>query len=370
MDMTDRLAELSAQGVSIWLDDLSRQRIRSGDLKALLDDKHVVGVTTNPSIFQAAISKSDVYDDDITSLAKAGKTVDEVVRQLTGDDVRAACDVLRPVFEATNGLDGCVSYEVEPGLARDTEGTIAQARDLWAAVDRPNLYIKIPATAEGVPAIHQVLSDGINVNVTLIFSTARYAEVMEAHLSALEKRIAAGEPIEHLSSVASFFVSRVDSEIDKRLMKIDTEESKALLGKAAIANARVAYQKFVATFSGDRWAAIEAAGGKPQRPLWASTGVKNPDYPDTMYVTDLVASGVVNTMPEPTLDAVADHGRITGDTITPNFAAAGEVLGLLASIGIDLETVTQQLEDEGVEKFETAWNDLLSGVGGKVEAAR
>lgn len=367
--MTDHLAELSEQGVSIWLDDLSRQRIESGGLKALLD-RHVVGVTTNPSIFQAAMAKDDAYDDDIASLAKQGKTVDEVVRQLTGDDVRAACDILRPVFEATDGLDGCVSYEVEPGLARDTEGTITQARDLWAAVDRPNLYIKIPATEQGVPAIRQMLSEGVNVNVTLIFSIARYAEVMEAYLAALEERVAKGEPVARLSSVASFFVSRVDSEVDKRLLGMDSDGARALLGKAAVANARVAYGKYVSTFAGPRWEALQAAGAKPQRPLWASTGVKNPDYPDTMYVTDLVAAGVVNTMPEPTLDAVADHGKITGDTITGHLDSATDVLSLLAEIGIDLEQVTVQLEDEGVDKFMTAWNDLLSGVGGKVEAAR
>ncbi len=367
--MTDRLAELSAAGVSIWLDDLSRQRIESGGLQALLE-KHVVGVTTNPSIFQAAMAKDDAYDKDIASLAKQGKTVDEVVRQLTGDDVRAACDILKGVFEATDGLDGCVSYEVEPALARDTEGTIAQARDLWQAVDRPNLYIKIPATAEGVPAIRQVLSEGINVNVTLIFSNARYAEVMEAYLGALEERVAKGEPIGRLNSVASFFVSRVDTEIDKRLLAMDTDQARALLGKAAVANARVAYEKYLATFDGPRWEALKTADAKPQRPLWASTGVKNPDYPDTMYVTDLVAAGVVNTMPEPTLEAVADHGVISGDTVTGHFTDAHEVLALLAETGIDLGEVTQLLEDEGLEKFETAWNDLLAGVGGKVEAAR
>ncbi len=368
--MTDPLTDLSAAGVSIWLDDLSRQRIESGGLATLLTERHVVGVTTNPSIFQAAMAKDDAYDDDIASLAKQGKTVDEVVRQLTGDDVRAACDILRPVFEETGGLDGCVSYEVEPKLARDTEGTIAQARDLWNAVDRPNLFIKIPATAEGVPAIRQVLADGINVNVTLIFSLARYGEVMEAYLDAIEERVSKGEPIDRLSSVASFFVSRVDTEIDKRLGKLDTDDARALLGKAAVANARAAYEKYLSIFAGPRWERLQVAGANPQRPLWASTGVKNPDYPDTMYVTDLVASGVVNTMPEPTLDAVADHGVITGDTVTSHFGDAHEVLALLAEMGIVMDEVTQQLEDEGLEKFETAWNDLLSGVGGKVEAAR
>ena len=367
---TDRLADLSAQGVSIWLDDLSRQRIRSGDLEKLVTDKHVVGVTTNPSIFQAAMAKDDAYDDDIARLSREGNDVNAVVRRLTSGDVQEACDVLRPVWERTGGVDGCVSYEVEPALARDTEGTIAQARELWQVVDRQNLFIKIPATAEGVPAIRQVLSEGINVNVTLIFGLDRYEAVMDAYLGALEDRVAQGQGIDRLNSVASFFVSRVDTEVDKRLQGMDDPAATRLLGKAGIANARAAYEKYLQVFESDRWGALAAAGGHRQRPLWASTGVKNPDYPDTMYVTDLVASGTVNTMPEKTLDAAADHAEITGDTVTPHFTDAHEVLGMLADLGIDLDQVTAQLEDEGVEKFETSWNDLMSGVGGKVEAAR
>lgn len=367
--MSDALADLSAQGVSVWLDDLSRQRTRSGGLQDLVDTRHVVGVTSNPTIFQAAMSKDDAYDSDIADLAKQGKSTEEVVRLLTAGDVQEACTVLKPIWDATH-VDGCVSLEVEPKLAHDTDSTITQARELWSIVDRPNLFIKIPATREGVPAIKQALTDGINVNVTLIFSLDRYSEVMEAYLAALEARVAAGEPIEGLNSVASFFVSRVDTEVDKRLGKIGSDTAKGLLGKAAVANARVAYEKYEAVFSGPRWEALEARGAKRQRPLWASTGVKNPDYADTMYVADLVASGTVNTMPEATLDAVADHGTITGDTITTQYGSAHDVLAQLAEIGVDLADVTQVLEDEGVEKFETSWNDLLSGVNGKVEAAR
>jgi len=368
--MSDPLADLSANGVSIWLDDLSRQRIRSGNLKSLVDGEHVVGVTTNPSIFQAAMAKDDAYDEDIAKLAREGKSTEEVVRVLTASDVQEACEVLHPVWEASGHVDGCVSLEVEPKLARDTDATIVQARELWAAVDRQNLFIKIPATAQGVPAIRQVLSEGINVNVTLIFGLERYEEVMEAYLSALEERVGRGESIDALNSVASFFVSRVDSEVDKRLTTIGTDQATALLGQAAVANARAAYQKYEAVFDGPRWDALRESGAHRQRPLWASTGVKNPDYADTMYVVDLVASGVVNTMPEPTLDAVADHGKITGDTITVNYDSAHDVLSQLTAVGVDLADVTAQLEVEGVEKFETSWNDLLAGVNGKVEAAR
>ncbi len=368
--MTDRLAELSDQGVAIWLDDLSRQRIRSGNLADLLEKQHVVGVTSNPSIFQAAMSKDDAYDEDIAALARDGKSTAEVVRILTTGDVREACDVMRPAWEASDGVDGCVSLEVEPALARDTDGTVKQARELWQTVDRQNLFIKIPATAEGVPAIRAVLSEGINVNVTLIFGLERYDKVMEAYLAALEDRVGRGDGISRLNSVASFFVSRVDTEVDKRLMGIGGEQAKALLGKAAVANARAAYEKYESVFAGSRWEALAAKGAHRQRPLWASTGVKNPDYPDTMYVVDLVASGVVNTMPEATLEATADHAEITGDTITGNYDSAHDVLSQLSTVGVDLADVTAQLEDEGVEKFETAWNDLLSGVDGKVEAAR
>ena len=367
--MSDALGDLSAQGVSVWLDDLSRQRTRSGGLQSLVDDKHVVGVTSNPTIFQAAMSKDDAYDDDIAAMAKDGKSTEEVVRVLTAGDVREACDVLKPIWDDSH-VDGCVSLEVEPKLARDTDATITQARELWGLVDRPNLFIKIPATAEGVPAIKQALTDGINVNVTLIFSLDRYEAVMEAYLSSLEARVAAGKPIDGLNSVASFFVSRVDTEVDKRLTAIGGESAKGLLGQAGIANARAAYEKYAGVFAGERWDALTAKGAKPQRPLWASTGVKNPDYPDTMYVVDLVASGTVNTMPEPTMDAVADHGTVTGDTITTNYDSAHDVLARLADVGVDLADVTARLEDEGVEKFETSWNDLVSGVNGKVEAAR
>jgi transaldolase len=368
--MNERLRRLSQEGVAIWLDDLSRDRLTSGGLQKLVDEYSVVGVTTNPTIFQTAITKSTAYDEQIRTLAAQGLDADAVVHELTTDDVRNACDLLRPVVARTNGLDGRVSIEVDPRHAHETEKTIAQARDLWAEVDRPNLFVKIPATKAGLPAITQVISEGISVNVTLIFSIDRYQAVMDAYASGLEKRVAAGESLEGIESVASFFVSRVDTEVDKRLQTIGTDAALALQGKAAIANARLAYaayEEFVAT---DRWQRLEEAGAKRQRPLWASTGVKNPDYSDTMYVTELVAPGIVNTMPEATLDAVADHGEVTGDTIRPNYENAKEVKQALRAVAIDLTDVTHVLEEEGVEKFETSWNDLLNTVTATLEASR
>jgi transaldolase len=366
--MTDSLRLLSAQGVAIWLDDLSRDRIATGNLQFLVDEKQVVGVTTNPSIFQAAISKSSLYDDDLRAAAAAGANADAAVHDLTTDDVRAACDLLAPVAAATV-LDGRVSIEVDPRLAHNTEATIAQAHDLWAEIDRKNLYIKIPSTKAGLPAITACIADGISVNVTLIFSIERYREVMDAYQAGLEQRLAAGKSVADIESVASFFVSRVDSEVDKRLESIGTDDALALRGQAAVANARLAYQAFVELISADRWQRLEEAGASRQRPLWASTSVKNPEYSDTMYVTDLIAPGTVNTMPENTLDAVADHGAITGDTITPNYDHARKELAALEAVGIDLADVTQVLEDEGVEKFETSWNDLLASVDAKLQAA-
>lgn len=365
----DPLRALSAQGVAIWLDDLSRDRIQTGDLRSLVDEKHVVGVTTNPSIFQAAISKSSLYDDDLAAAAKAGADADAAVHDLTTDDVRAACDLLAPVAERTV-IDGRVSIEVDPRLAHDTAATIAQAHDLWADVDRPNLFVKIPATREGLPAITACIADGISVNVTLIFSIDRYAEVMDAYQAGLEQRLAAGEPLAGIESVASFFVSRVDSEVDKRLEVIGTDEALALRGQAAVANARLAYAAFEEVVEADRWLRLEETGASRQRPLWASTSVKNPDYPDTLYVTDLVAPGTVNTMPEDTIDAVADHGEITGDTVTPNYDSARTAITSLAHVGIDLDDVVQVLEVEGVEKFAASWNDLLDSVQAKLQAAR
>jgi transaldolase len=361
--MTDALKRLSDEGVAIWLDDLSRTRLTTGNLAELVRDKHVVGVTTNPTIFQKAIGGgSDAYDAQLRDLAVRGVTVDEAVRMMTAADVRSAADVLRPVYDASNGRDGRVSIEVDPRLAHNTEATIAEAKQLAWLVDRPNTLIKIPATQAGLPAIAAVLGEGISVNVTLIFSLERYRGVMDAFLTGLEQAKASGHDLSSIESVASFFVSRVDTEIDKRLDKLATPEAKAAKSKAAVANAQLAYQAYEEVFGSDRWAALAEAGAKPQRPLWASTGVKDPSLDDTLYVVELVAPGTVNTMPEATLNAVADHGVIRGDSVTGSYAAAEAVMDELAGLGISYDDVVQVLEDEGVEKFEASWKELLDTV--------
>ena len=363
------LKDLAASGVSIWLDDLSRERLTSGGLQRLIDDRGVVGVTTNPSIFEAALSQGHAYDAQVRELAAAGRTVDEAVFALTTSDVRDACDLFLPVYEATAGRDGRVSIEVDPRLAHDTERTVAEARSLAEAVDRPNVLIKIPATVEGLPAITQVMGAGISVNVTLIFALDRYRAVMNAFLAGLEQARETSADLSGVHSVASFFVSRVDTEVDKRLDALGTPEAAALRGKAGIANARLAYQAYEEVFATPRWQSLADAGANPQRPLWASTGVKDPAYPDTMYVTELVAPGTVNTMPEKTLDATADHAEIVGDTITPYYAEAAEVLDSLERLGISYSEVTAQLEREGVDKFEKSWGELLDGVARELEKA-
>ncbi|MDJ0345447.1 transaldolase [Streptomyces sp. H10-C2] len=357
--MTDALKRLSDEGVAIWLDDLSRKRITSGNLAELIDQQHVVGVTTNPSIFQKAIAGGDGYEQQLTDLAVRKVTVEEALRMITTADVRDAADILRPVFDRTEGQDGRVSIEVDPRLAHNTPATIAEAKQLAWLVDRPNTLIKIPATKAGLPAITEVIGRGISVNVTLIFSLQRYREVMDAYLAGLEKAKAAGMDLSQIHSVASFFVSRVDSEIDKRLDKIGSDEAKALKGKAALANARLAYQAYEEVFGSDRWNALEKSGANKQRPLWASTGVKDPAYPDTLYVTELVAPNTVNTMPEATMEATADHGEVTGDTIRGTYEQAQAELDALAGLGIPYDDVVQVLEDEGVEKFAASWNELL-----------
>ncbi|MFE6229121.1 MULTISPECIES: transaldolase [unclassified Streptomyces] len=359
--MTDALKRLSDEGVAIWLDDLSRQRITSGNLAELIDQSHVVGVTTNPSIFQKAISEGHGYDQQLADLAARKVTVEEAIRMITTADVRDAADILRPVFDATDGQDGRVSIEVDPRLAHDTAATIAEAKQLAWLVDRPNTLIKIPATKAGLPAITEVIGLGISVNVTLIFSLERYRAVMDAYLAGLEKARERGLDLSKIHSVASFFVSRVDTEIDKRLDGIGTDEAKALKGKAALANARLAYEAYEQVFSdsSERWAALDKAQANKQRPLWASTGVKDPAYKDTLYVVDLVAPGTVNTMPEATLEATADHGEVTGDTVRGTYDSSREVLEAVAKLGIGYDDVVQLLEDEGVQKFEASWNDLL-----------
>jgi transaldolase len=360
--MTSPTAALSAQGVAIWLDDLSRARLDTGTLAKLMTEHDVVGVTTNPSIFRAAITGSDDYDADIARLSAEGADAEAIVRALTTDDVRRACDLFLPVWEATGGQDGRVSIEVDPRLAHDTDATIAQARELSSLVDRPNLLVKIPGTEAGLPAIRRTIAAGISVNVTLLFSVERYRQVMDAYHSGLEDRLAAGEPIDHLASVASFFVSRVDTEVDPRLAQLDEPAARALTGKVAVANARLAYGAFLAVADSDRWQVLEEAGANPQRPLWASTGVKNPDYAPTFYVTELVAPGTVNTMPEATLDAVAAAAPVSDDTITRNLDDARATVDALAGLGIDLREVTDLLEEQGVATFAEAWDALLSAV--------
>jgi transaldolase len=361
MTQNANLAALSAAGVSVWLDDLSRDRLQSGNLKELIDTKSVVGVTTNPSIFQKALADGDAYDGQIAELAERGADVDATIRTVTTDDVRNACDVLAPQWESSDGIDGRVSIEVDPRLANETDKTAAQAVELWKIVDRPNLLIKIPATKAGLPAITATLAEGISVNVTLIFSVERHREVIDAYLAGLEKAREAGHDLSKIHSVASFFVSRVDTEIDKRLEKIGSEEALALRGQAGVANARLAYAAFQEIFEGgQRFQALKAGGAQVQRPLWASTGVKNPDYSDTLYVTELVAPHTVNTMPEKTIDAVADHGNVTGDTVSGTGAAAQEVFDKLSAVGVDLTDVFLVLENEGVEKFVESWTELLT----------
>lgn len=367
MSSNKRLHELSKQGVSVWLDDLSRERIETGTLAKLARDRSVVGVTTNPTIFQGAISKSDLYDEQVVECKRLGMTIDETVRMLTTRDVRDACDILAPAATHSDGRDGRVSIEVDPRRARDTEGTIAEARTLWWLVDRPNLFIKIPATVEGLPAITETIARGISVNVTLIFSLERYKAVMDAYLTGLEQRLADGGSLEGLESVASFFVSRVDTEIDNRLDAIGSDDAKAARGKAGLANAQLAYQAYEEVISTDRWKKLAAQGAQVQRPLWASTGVKNPDYPDTLYISHLVAPDTVNTMPEKTMDAYADHGQL-GTPVTQTYDEAAATMKQLAALGIDYDDVVRVLEEEGLEKFEKSWQELLSSVQAEVDA--
>ena len=365
---TEPLAELATQGISLWLDDLSRQRLTTGNLLEIIRSKHIVGVTTNPSIFAAALAHES-YEPHIAALADRGASVDAAVRELTTDDVRAAADLFADVYHRSHGVDGRVSIEVDPRLAQDTAGTIEQAKELFKIVDRSNVLIKIPATLAGLPAITAVIGEGISVNVTLIFSLDRYAAVIDAYIDGLEQAKANGHNLSHIHSVASFFVSRVDLEIDKRLKDIGNPDATALLGKAAIANARLAYQLAQQKFTGDRWTALSAAGANPQRPLWASTGVKDPAYDDTRYVVELVAPGAVNTAPEGTIDAVADHGIIRGNTIDGTYDESADVFSDLHALGIDLDDVYDVLETEGVQKFEQAWTELLTSVNATLQQA-
>jgi transaldolase len=363
----DPLGDLSDAGVAVWLDDLSRELLAGDGLRSLVDTRHVVGVTTNPTIFASALSKGDRYDEQLAELADLHADVDTAVFTVTTDDVRAACDVLTPVHIQTAGLDGCVSIEVDPRLSRDPAATAEMARLLWSTVNRGNLYIKIPATAEGLAAITEAVSQGISVNVTLIFSLVRYRAVMDAYLTGLERARAAGRDLASIRSVASFFVSRVDTEVDARLDRLGTPEAAALKGSAALANARLAYQACQQLTGTERWQRLARLGARPQRPLWASTGVKDPAYPDTKYVAGLIARGTVNTMPGATLEAFADHGQVTGDTVTGGYAASRLVMDQLAAAGIDFDDVTEYLERDGLAKFEKSWSELGATVAAELE---
>ncbi|RSN70816.1 MULTISPECIES: transaldolase [Actinomadura] len=368
--MSEILKRLSDEGVSIWLDDISRERLRTGNLEDLVKESHVVGVTSNPTIFAKALSKGTAYDAQVRDLALREVTVDEAAHAITTYDIRWGCDVLRPVYDRTDGLDGRVSLEVDPRLARDTARTIAEARALWWTVDRPNLFIKIPATEAGLPAITAALAEGISVNVTLIFSLERYGKVIDAFFAGLEQARENGRDLTKIASVASFFVSRVDTEIDKRLDKIGSDEAKALRSKAGLANARLAYALYEEKFGTERWTSLKNAGARPQRPLWASTGVKDPNLNDTLYVDELVAPGTVNTMPEATLVAEADHGQVRGDTVRGTYDDARAHMAALKDAGVDYDDVVRVLEEEGVEKFEASWKELLGSISGELESKR
>ncbi|MGH3301073.1 MAG: transaldolase [Streptosporangiaceae bacterium] len=365
-EQTDTLAQLTDMGVSIWLDDISRERLTTGNLAGLVRDRHVRGVTSNPTIFAKALSSGSAYQSQVADLALREVSLDEAARALTTYDIRWACDVLRPVYDATEGVDGRVSLEVDPRLAADTAKTIAEARALWWLVDRPNLFIKIPATEAGLPAITRCLSEGISINVTLIFSLERYGQVVDAFMTGLERL--SGAELGSMASVASFFVSRVDTEVDGRLDKIGTPEAEALRGKAALANARLAYQLFEQKSATPRWQALATRGARPQRPLWASTSVKDPAFADTMYVTELAAPGTVNTMPESTLHATVAHAKLHGNAIAGTYAASREVFAQLEALGVSYDDVVRVLEEEGVQKFAISWAEMRDSISREMAA--
>jgi transaldolase len=368
--MNSPLAQLDSNGVSIWLDDLSRSRIESGNLASLIETRSVSGVTTNPTIFAQALGKGEGYGPQVSDLAGLGKSATEAIFEITTVDVANACDIFKDVYAKSNGFDGRVSIEVEPGLAHDTDGTVKQAKELYAKVNRENVMIKIPATKAGLGAITSVIGEGISVNVTLIFSLQRYHEVIAAYIAGIKLAKANGHDLSKIHSVASFFVSRVDTEIDKRLEAIGTDEAIALKSKAALANARLAYQVFEQDFATSDWAELEASGANKQRPLMASTGVKDPALLDTLYVTELVAPMLVNTMPEKTMEAVFDHGVIPTNSIVGHYTESTEVLNQLAKLGIGYDEVTELLETEGVEKFIISWNELVASIDAALEAAK
>ena len=363
----NRLQLLSEQGQSVWIDNLSRDLLRTGGLAAMMENDAVVGVTSNPTIFQKAIGQGDAYDEQLKELAGKVDDPKELFLELSAQDVAEACDLLRPVFDATQGVDGYVSWEVDPTLAYDRDGTYEEAQRLHAWIDRPNLHVKIPATQPGLGAIEDMIAAGKNINVTLIFSLQRYAEVVEAYLRGLERLVASGGHPAKVASVASFFVSRVDTETDRRLEEFGTKDALALRGKLAIANAKLAYQHYLEAFSGPRWEFLAGKGARPQRCLWASTSTKNPAYRDVMYVEELIGPETVNTMPPETIEAFQDHGEVAL-TLTKGIKKARAVFEGLAAVGVDVDDVTETLEAEGVQKFADSFAELLAAVGGKHSA--
>jgi transaldolase len=362
---SNHLREIQAEGQAVWLDNISRALIEDGELQRLVDEDGISGVTSNPSIFDKAFGSSDRYDDAIRELAEAGKDARDIFFELGFKDIRDGCDILRDTFDATEGKDGYVSFELPPELADDAQGSVEQAKLIKERIDRPNVLIKVPATEAGVEAFEELTAAGVNVNVTLLFDVRRYEAVAEAYVRGVERRVEAGEPVDRASSVASFFVSRVDGKIDDKLDELGREDLK---GKAAVANARVAYESFQRIFSGERWEKLAAAGAAVQRPLWASTSTKNPDYPDTLYVDELIGPDTVNTMPDATIEAARDHGT-AARTVDKGFEDAHKLMDELREIGVDVdEIVGRVLVDEGVESFAKAFNSMIDTIAEKAGA--
>ncbi len=371
------LAALVDEGQSVWLDNITRDFVRGGELKRLVEEDGLRGLTSNPTIFQKAIAAGDAYDDQIRELVAGGKDAGEIFEALAVTDIREACDVFRPLYDAEGGADGFVSLEVSPSFARDTEATLEEARRLWRSVDRPNLMIKVPGTDEGAPAVRRLLAEGINVNITLLFSIENHERVMWAYIEALEERLGRGEPVDRLASVASFFISRVDTLVDGLLDEkieragdgAEQERLRGLKGKAAIANAKLAYARFREVFGGERFGELAERGASVQRPLWGSTSVKDPEYRDVLYVEELIGPDTVNTVPPETFEAFLDHGEVRR-TVDEDVEGARRVLDELAAVGIDYGAVTRQLEDEGLRKFADSYDELIEGVEEKRERMR
>jgi transaldolase len=368
MATTNPLHVLEARGQSVWLDNLTRGILRDGFLRRLIEEDGISGVTSNPAIFEKAMTSGTEYDQAIRELADMGLAAPAIYEAMAVRDIQDACELLRSKYDKTNGTDGFVSLEVSPHGARSADATIEEARRLWTSVNRPNAFIKIPGTPEGVPAIQRCLAEGININITLLFSLEAHKQVMEAHLAALEERARNGQPLATVASVASFFLSRIDTMVDKKLDAMKSPEAKALRGRAAIASAKIAYQNWLNTYKGPRWESLRSLGARPQKPLWASTSTKDPAYPDVKYVETLIGPDSINTLPEQTIDAFRDHGRVTGDTILENVAEEADVLSRLEQLDISMKAVTDTLVDEGIVKFSEPYDKLIASLEEKRRA--